>query len=86
MGVGFHHTKPFWRKHVVVVPKEHVRSLTTVSAEDAGLMRRLLSVVQEVARDFEVRDGAAAVVTNLGRYQDSKHLHVHVHTGGRREP
>jgi histidine triad (HIT) family protein len=83
--LAFHHTKPFWEKHVVVVPKKHVRSLTTVSAEDAALTRRLLSVVQEVAREFELRDGAASVLTNLGGYQDSKHLHVHIHSGGRRE-
>ena len=84
--LAFHHTRPFWERHVVVVPKKHVRSLTTLAAEDAELIRRLLSVVQEVAREFELRDGAASVLTNLGRYQDSKHLHVHVHTGGRREP
>jgi hypothetical protein len=24
---------------------------------------------------------AAAVLTNLGAYQDSKHLHIHVHSG-----
>lgn len=83
--LAFHHTKPFWKEHVVVVPKQHVRSLTTVTAEDAELVRRLLCVVQDVAREFELRDGAASVVSNLGRYQDSKHLHVHVHSGGRRE-
>ena len=26
---------------------------------------------------------AAAVLTDLGAYQDSHHLHVHVHSGGR---
>ena len=40
-----------------------------------------LAVVQRVARDVEREHGAAAVLTNLGRYQDSKHLHVHVSSG-----
>lgn len=83
--LAFHHTKPSWHNHVVVVPKSHVGSLTTVGQDEAELMARLFAVVQEVARTFERRDGAAAVVTNLGRYQDSKHLHIHIHSGGRRQ-
>lgn len=38
----------------------------------------------EVAREMEREHGAAAVLTNLGDYQDSKHLHIHVHSGPRR--
>jgi histidine triad (HIT) family protein len=83
--LAFHHTRPYWKNHVVVVPKRHVGSLTTVGPDDADLMTRLFVVVQRIARDTEQRDGAAAVLTNLGTYQDSKHLHVHVHSGGRRE-
>ena len=79
--LAFHHTRPFWEAHVVVVPKQHIASLTTVGEDDADLVRRLLVVVQGVARDMEERLGAAAVLTNLGRYQDSHHLHVHVHSG-----
>jgi histidine triad (HIT) family protein len=81
--LAFHHTKPHWQEHLVVVPKRHVASLTTVGAGDADLMRRLFVVVQDLARDVENRHSAASVVTNLGRYQDSKHLHIHIHSGGR---
>lgn len=83
--LAFHHTKPFWSDHIVVVPKKHIVSLTTVTAEDEEWLRRLFIVVQTVARKLERRDGAASVVTNLGWYQDSKHLHFHIHSGGRRE-
>jgi histidine triad (HIT) family protein len=83
--LAFHHTRPYWKNHVVVVPKRHVASLTTVGPDDADLMARLFAVVQRIARDVERRDGAAAVLTNLGEYQDSKHLHIHVHSGGQRE-
>jgi histidine triad (HIT) family protein len=82
--LAFHHTRPFWRTHIVIVPKRHIASLTTVTEDDAPLMRRLFAVVQSIAHDVEEATGAAAVLTNLGRYQDSKHLHVHVHSGGLR--
>lgn len=83
--LAFHHTRPFWAVHIVVVPKRHIGSLTTVSAEDETDVRALLGVVQAVAHDVEREHGAAAVLTNLGTYQDSKHLHVHIHSGGRRD-
>ena len=84
--LAFHHTRPFWQTHIVVVPKRHIASLTEVTEKDAYVMRRLFAVLQSVANDVERRTGAAAVLTNLGRYQDSKHLHVHVHSGGLRHP
>lgn len=81
--LAFHHTRPFWEVHIVVVPKRHISSLTTVTAADEADIRALLATVQSVARDVESKHGAAAVLTNLGAYQDSKHLHIHVHSGTR---
>lgn len=81
--LAFHHTRPFWAVHIVVVPKRHIPSMTTVTAADQVDVLALLAVVQSVARDVELSHGAAAVLTNLGAYQDSKHLHVHVHSGNR---
>ena len=80
--LAYHHTRPFWATHVVVVPKRHIGSLTSVRPEDEPDVRALLAVVQQVAASVEVEHGEAAVLTNLGRYQDSKHLHVHVHARG----
>ncbi|NPD05543.1 HIT domain-containing protein [Nocardioides sp. zg-1308] len=82
--LAYHHTRPFWDVHVVVVPKRHIGSLTTVTTEDEADVRALLRVVQRVARQVEEEHGAAAVLTNLGAYQDSRHLHVHVHSGPQR--
>jgi len=79
--LAYHHTRPFWPTHLVVVPKRHLASFTTVGAADEADLRALLGCVQRVARQVEIDQGAAAVLTNLGRYQDSKHLHVHVHAG-----
>ncbi len=82
--LAYHHTRPFWATHLVVVPKRHIDSFTTVTEADEPDVRRLLAVVQHLARQVTERDGAAAVLTNLGHYQDSKHLHVHVHSGPQR--
>lgn len=79
--LAYHHTRPFWPVHIVVIPKQHVPSLTNLGAADETLLHQLLAVVRQVAADVEREHGAARVLTNLGRYQDSKHLHFHVNSG-----
>lgn len=79
--LAFHHTRPFWPVHVVVVPKRHVPSLTDLGTESDELLATVMSVVRVVAAQIEAEHGACRVLTNLGRYQDSKHLHFHVNSG-----
>ena len=79
--LAYHHTRPFWPVHIVVIPKQHVPSLTDLGGAADDLLLELLHVVREVAAEVERQHGAARVLTNLGRYQDSKHLHFHVSCG-----
>ena len=67
--------------HIVVIPKRHVPSLTNLGDAPEGLLGELMEAVRQVARAVETEHGAARVLTNLGQYQDSKHLHFHVNTG-----
>ena len=79
--LAFHHTRPFWPVHIVVVPKRHVPSLTNLGDASVDLLAKVIEVVRAVAADVEAEHGACRVLTNLGRYQDSKHLHFHVNSG-----
>jgi histidine triad (HIT) family protein len=76
--LAYHHTRPFWPVHIVVVPRQHVDSLLTVKDD---LLVELMDVAKKVAASVLVEHGAARVITNLGEYQDSKHLHFHVVSG-----
>lgn len=76
--IAYHHTKPFWPVHIVVTPKTHISSLLELDGEIA---KEILLVLQEVAGDVSNSENAARVLTNLGEYQDSKHLHFHVSSG-----
>lgn len=82
--LAFYHTKPAYEKHIVVIPKKHVSSLITLTEDDNDLLLELLSVVKKVAEDIVFECGACRVITNLGDYQDSKHLHWHLVNGSRR--
>ena len=79
--LAYHHTRPFWPAHIVVIPKRHISSLLTLEDTDAPLLLEMISVVQDVARQIVSEQGACRVLTNLGKYQDSKHLHWHVCAG-----
>jgi len=79
--LAFHHTRPFYPVHVVVIPKRHIGSLLTLGAEDNELLLELLRIVRQVAAQVVAEHGACRVLTNLGAYQESKHLHWHVASG-----
>jgi len=83
--LAYYHTRPFWPVHIVVIPKRHVSSLLTLEEGDTPLLLELLTVVRQVAEQVVVEHGACRVLTNLGAYQDSKHLHWHVCSGQPRE-
>ena len=68
----------FGREHVIVVPKQHVRSLLELDADTAT---RLLAVVQRVAQGVVERQGGCQVLTNLGDEQHNRHLHLHIAAG-----
>jgi histidine triad (HIT) family protein len=79
--LAFQHTRPYWPVHIVVVSKQHVPSLVDLGDADQALLHKVIAVVRQVAGRVESEHGACRVVTNLGRYQDSKHLHFHVGAG-----
>lgn len=79
--LAYHHTKPFWPIHIVVIPKKHIPSLITLEESDSELLLELLGVIKQVATIVTEENGACRVITNLGDYQDSKHLHWHIVSG-----
>lgn len=73
--IAYWHTSPHYAHHVVVTPKHHVDSLSDC---DSGTLASVFEVVRVVAAQFVAEHGGAHIVTNLGKYQESKHFHVHI--------
>jgi len=76
--LAFHHTKPSYKSHIVVIPKKHILSLITFESNENDLLLEMFAVIKTVAEQTVNAHGACRVITNLGEYQDSKHLHWHV--------
>lgn len=82
--LAYHHTRPFWDTHIVVIPKRHIPSLLELKAADDPLLLEIFEVIKQVAAMVYDERGAARVLANLGEYQESKHLHFHVNSGEER--
>jgi histidine triad (HIT) family protein len=80
--LAFHHTKPHWPVHIVVIPKKHIPSLIDATEDDNEIILKFLRVIKTISQDVVKKHGACRVLTNLGKYQDSKHLHWHIACGG----
>lgn len=84
--LAFYHTKPFWETHIVVIPKRHIRSLLEMEKSDEPVFLELFEVIRTVAKKVVAEKGAARVLNNSGKYQESKHLHFHINSGEQIRP
>ncbi len=77
--LAFHHTKPSYPLHIVIVPKAHIATLLDVT--DLSIVAEVFAVAQAIIRELGMHETAYRIVTNGGEYQDSKHLHFHLISG-----
>jgi histidine triad (HIT) family protein len=80
--VAFHDIAPQAPTHILVIPRQHLRSLD--ATEDTGMLGELLALARRVAREAGVAESGYRTVINTNRHggQAVDHLHVHV-LGGR---
>lgn len=81
--MAFHHTKPYWEHHVVIIPKTNIDSLATYSNTNTELNKDFFEAIRFVSQLFETNYGGCQVVSNVGSCQTTKHLHFYVHAGKR---
>jgi histidine triad (HIT) family protein len=81
--LAFHHTRPYYEVHIIVIPKKHILSFLTVTNEETAILDDVLQVISQVAAKLENEHGACTISTNIGNYQSNKHMHWHVHYGAR---
>ena len=79
--LAYHRTQPHWPVHIVVVSKKHIKSFTERTAGDDLIIEDIIKVIQTIAQKIEKEVGAVRILTNIGKYQDSKHLHFHISSG-----
>jgi len=83
--VAFRDINPQSPTHVLVIPREHIASLSEASEEDEPLLGHLLLTAAFVAHDEGLGEGGFRTVINTGAEAGQTVFHIHVHVlGGRR--
>jgi len=74
--MAFHHPKPSYKFHVLLVPKKAVVSLQEFDPTDVSFLTDLYSTVQSLVNEFHL--SAYRLIVNGGEYQDFPQLHFHL--------
>jgi diadenosine tetraphosphate (Ap4A) HIT family hydrolase len=76
--LAFHHPRGQAEIHVVVIPKEHVRSILDPMALDGELLSSMVLAVQRAARKLGLDEAGFYVRTNAAAPGVTPHMHWHV--------
>jgi histidine triad (HIT) family protein len=71
--------------HVLVIPKKHITSLATATAEDALVLGKMLVKANEIAVEQGSPDGFRVII-NTGRVGNQEVPHLHMHIVGGPDP
>jgi histidine triad (HIT) family protein len=74
--MAFHHPKPSYPFHVLLVPKKAVTSLKEFDPTDTAFLTDLYSTVQTLVKEFQLP--AYRLIVNGGEFQDFPQLHFHL--------
>ncbi len=74
--MAFHHPKPSYPFHVLLIPKKAIASLEEFDAKDSKFLTDLYSSVQSLVDEFHLT--AYRLIVNGGDYQDFPLLHFHL--------
>ena len=83
MVLAFHDISPVAPVHILVIPKEHIKSAASLGQQHAELLGQIFAVIAKLADEFGLSEGFR-VVSNAGEMagQTVSHLHFHL-LGGR---
>jgi len=69
--------------HILIVPKEHIKSAYEVNAKNSSIVAYIFEIIAKIVSEQKLEDGYR-VITNIGKDggQSVEHLHFHI-LGGR---
>jgi histidine triad (HIT) family protein len=82
---AFHDIHPQAPVHFMMIPKKHISTLAQATADDAGMLGRMLTLSAKLAREQGLPDGYRTII-NTGRIGRQEVMHLHVHILGGPEP
>lgn len=78
--VAFADINPVADVHILIVPKKHIESISTIGRKDSEDVIDLFKVATDLSSQKKL--DAYRLTFNAGRYQHVPHLHMHLLAGG----
>lgn len=60
--LAYHHTKPNWTLHIVIIPKQHVTRL--VELQDISVIEEIFGIAQDIIREMKLAETNYKIITN----------------------
>ena len=67
---------PKAKKHILVIPKEHIVSLNEV--EDFEIIKKMFEAIRKINAKEGIKDFKTQINTGKGAGQEVNHLHIHI--------
>lgn len=80
--LAFHDIHPKAKTHILVIPKQHIASLSEATENDEILLGKLLSTARIIAKEQELAGYKILMNVNREGGQVVFHLHLHILSGG----
>ncbi|MCX6793258.1 MAG: HIT domain-containing protein [Candidatus Falkowbacteria bacterium] len=78
--LAFNHTKPSYKTHIVIIPKKHIIDLISLADDEISIVTEILKTARDISKSLD-KDQGIKLITNLGKFQDTPHLHFHLIVG-----
>lgn len=79
--IAFWHPKPFWEKHIVLVPKKAIKSLTSLTSGDSKYISEIYLVAKEIVQELGWDKDGYTILINGGSRQEVGQIHFHLQSG-----
>lgn len=78
--IAFKDINPAAPVHILVIPKKHISKITHIQQEDEGLIGRIYTVINKIAKEQGIDEKGFRVIINCGEdgCQVVKHIHFHL--------
>lgn len=78
--VAFKDINPAAPVHIIIIPKQHIRSVSEV--EDFEIISHITKASIEIAEKFNIKDKGFRLITNCGADGGQTVFHLHFHLLG----
>ncbi|HUL38192.1 MAG TPA: histidine triad nucleotide-binding protein [Thermodesulfobacteriota bacterium] len=80
--VVFKDVRPHAPVHLLIVPREHIRSVNDVKEKDKDIVFKMVMMAREMAKEHSIAESGYRLVFNVERGGGQVIFHLHLHLLG----